>query len=343
VLVVALVGGGLYLYSSANRTGKIELSIVPNDATVLLNNTKVGEHSPLSLERPPGLYMLSVMRDGYVRNDQNLELRAGQSAPVAVTLEPSPDTGFEFTSEPPGGLVWLDGAPINGAQGQQARTNFRAFRIPPGHHVLEIKGEARFKPWQQDVEIEPGVLRKIHAVLIPAAGGGGTVTPSAKAGGGSPSGSSTRELLTGNQAPQQQPPAPLTQNNPGGGSLNPGGGGGTPNSITSPPPRRRKAPRETPEDGTTPDDGVAPSPRASAPAAAEGGDCSITVNSIPWSEVWIDAKNTGKHTPVVDLKVPCGKHKLSFKRSDIQIDRTENINVRSGQGFKQLYKLETEE
>ena len=37
--------------------------------------------------------------------------------------------------------------------------------------VLEIKGENRFKPWRLDVEVEPGNIRKIHAVLIPAVGG----------------------------------------------------------------------------------------------------------------------------------------------------------------------------
>ena len=77
----------------------------------------------------------------------------------------------------------------------------------------------------------------------------------------------------------------------------------------------------------------APAPRKTVAAADDsggGGDCSITINSIPWSEVWIDGKNTTKHTPVVDYKVPCGKHKLAFKRPDMQIDQTESINVRPG-------------
>ena len=83
-----------------------------------------------------------------------------------------------------------------------------------------------------------------------------------------------------------------------------------------------------------------PAPRR---AAAEEAECSITVNSIPWSEVWIDGKNTTKHTPIVDYKLPCGKHKLAFKRSDMQIDQTESINVRPGQNFKQRYTLATED
>jgi hypothetical protein len=139
--------------------------MTPTDATVLVDNVKVGDKSPVSIERPPGPYTLSVTRDGYARNDQNIELKAGQPLSLTVALEPSPDTGFELTSDPPGGLVWLDEAPVKEASGQQARTNFRASRISPGHHVLEIRGENRFKPWRQEVEIEPGAIRKIHALL----------------------------------------------------------------------------------------------------------------------------------------------------------------------------------
>ena len=78
-------------------------------------------------------------------------------------------------------------------------------------------------------------------------------------------------------------------------------------------------------------------------AADKGGDCTMTVNSVPWSEVWIDGKNTSQHTPIVDYKIPCGRHKLAFKRTDMQIDQTESINVKPGQNFKQRYTLATDE
>ena len=77
--------------------------------------------------------------------------------------------------------------------------------------------------------------------------------------------------------------------------------------------------------------------------ATEGGDCSITIGSRPWSEVWIDGRNTTKHTPFADYKLPCGKHKLSFKCPDLQIDHSETISVRAGQRFKQSFTLETEQ
>ncbi len=332
VAVIAVTG---YVYVSLNRPGHLELTMKPADATVFIDNVKVGDKSPLSLERPPGPYTLSVTRDGYARSDQNIELKAGQPLPLEVRLEPSPDTGFELTSEPPGGLVWLDEAPINAPSGQQVRTNFRASRIAPGHHVLEIKGENRFKAWRQDVEVEPGNIRKIHAVLIPVVGG-----PVAAAGS---------RGATPPAAPVTPPPAPVeppagNPAKPGGTPPSPGAGpiGSTgPNTIATSAPAPKRKRREAVEEtgGETGEEvgGGKESSRAAEP------ECSITINSVPWSELWIDGKSTSRHTPVVDHKISCGKHKLAFKRPEMQIDQTESINVRPGQPLKKVYTLAVEE
>jgi hypothetical protein len=333
VLLVAGAAGGFWYRSTINRPGRIELSTVPADAVVLIDNAKVGDHSPVSLERPPGPYTLSVTRDGYVRSDQNIELKAGEPLPLSVTLEPSPDTGFELTSEPPGGLVWLDGAPIKGASGQQARTDFRAFRIAPGKHLLEIKGENRFRPWRQDVEVDPGLVRKVHAMLIPAGGESPGSTPAVAARPEVAAATPPSEPRT----PPPPPSAPGSEPEASAPSAARHAGGGGSSA------RHHKKPHEAAaaDDGAqaSADDGD----KESAAPAAAGGDCSITVNSTPWSEVWIDGKNTTKHTPFVDYKIPCGKHRLAFKRSDMQIDYSENITVHPGQKFKQRYTLATDE
>ena len=361
VAALAIVGM-VYWYNSNIKPGRIELTVTPGDATVLIDNIKVGDHSPVSVEKSPGPYTLSVTRDGYARNDQNIELKAGQPLALTVALEPSPDTGFELTSDPAGGLVWLDDQPMKDAAGQQVHTNFRASRISPGHHVLEIRGD-RFKSWRQDVEIAPGDIRKVHATLIPAAGGpAGSKSPVAAApaptGGGAkeqivaaattPPGGSAATPPPAGKTPAggaASPANPANPANPVPGAGSGPAGGGIASAPTTP---KRKRVREAPPADDTPaeagsDD--APAQRKSVAAAddAAGGDCSITINSIPWSEVWIDGKNTSKHTPVVDFKVPCGKHKLAFKRPDMQIDQTESINVRPGQNFKQRYTLATED
>jgi len=367
ILVLLAVGttAGWY-YWSLNKPGTIQLTVVPEDATVLIDNAKVGDRSPTTVSRPPGPYMLSVTHDGYVRNDQNVELRAGQQLKLAVTLEASPDTGFELTSEPPGGLVWLDGAPINGANGQ-ARTDFRAYRIAAGHHVIEIKGESKYKPWKQDVEIEPGAIKKIHALLLPA-GAADTVAAHAPAAGtgsiakGETKGEAkapeakaetkadTKGEAKGEMKVADARPRPEAGRATGAGSQTGGAasglaGGDVPARIAGGGRRRRAAAREPavePSGGSEPEVGAGASEGAKGEAATEGGDCSITLGSRPWSEVWIDGKNTNKHTPFADYKVPCGKHKISFKRPDLQIDHAEVISVRPGQKFKQSFTLETE-
>jgi eukaryotic-like serine/threonine-protein kinase len=379
VVGAAAVVAMVYWYNSAIKPGRIELVTTPGDATVLVDNVKVGDHSPLSIEKSPGPYTLSVTRDGYARNDQNIELKAGQPLSLTVTLEPSPDTGFELTSDPPGGLVWLDDAPVKEASGQQARTNFRASRISPGHHVLEIRGENRFKPWKQVVEIEPGAIRKIHALLIPTVGAPGSGKPAPipnapSAGSGSqvamappttpvsPSTpAATQPAAPTTPTPTPTPPAgagSATARKPAGGGATTGGGatpttaapagGGAIASSPAPATSKRRRVREAPigEEGGEVTGDETPAPRRSVAtdeAGAGGGDCSITINSIPWSEVWIDGKNTTKHTPFVDYKLPCGKHKIAFKRPDMQIDQTESINVKPGQNFKQRYTLATDD
>jgi hypothetical protein len=70
--------------------------------------------------------------------------------------------------------------------------------------------------------------------------------------------------------------------------------------------------------------------------------CAITVNTTPWSAVWIDGKYTTRHTPVVDWKLPCGKHQITFKRPDMHIDQTWRINVSPGKTFRQQYSLTPE-
>ncbi len=238
-------GGGYWYYSTTTRPGRIEVTATPGDATVLVDNVKVGDHSPVSLDKPPGPYTLSVIRDGYVRSDQNVEVRAGQRLPLAVALEPSPDTGFELTSEPPGGLVWLDGAPIKGASGQQARTDFRAFRITPGHHVLEIKGEDRFKPWRQDVDVQPGAIQKVHAPLLPAGGRRG-VAP-ARGRGRCATAAAPTPPAPAPEAPPAAPPTPARSPLPTAARtthVRGGGARGTPDaSARRLRPPRRPAPR----------------------------------------------------------------------------------------------------
>jgi serine/threonine-protein kinase len=78
--------------------------------------------------------------------------------------------------------------------------------------------------------------------------------------------------------------------------------------------------------------------RPQAPSAA--AECRLTVGSYPWSDLWIDGANTGQQTPVVGLPVPCGPHRLEFKRRDLKVDQEERVTLSEGREFKREYELE---
>ena len=81
----------------------------------------------------------------------------------------------------------------------------------------------------------------------------------------------------------------------------------------------------------------------SAPGAgpgAQGGECRITVGTYPWSELWLDGRDTGQQTPVVGMPIACGPHRVQFKRRDLGIDQSENVTVTAGREFKRQYELQ---
>jgi serine/threonine protein kinase len=101
-----------------------------------------------------------------------------------------------------------------------------------------------------------------------------------------------------------------------------------------------RVPRDGPDPGRLRDAG--PRARWVDPFAdGEGGSraCRLTVNSTPWSEVWLDGRSTSQHTPLVDYPVSCGTHQLEFKRADLRIDQIETVVTDAGQPFKRRYML----
>jgi hypothetical protein len=78
---------------------------------------------------------------------------------------------------------------------------------------------------------------------------------------------------------------------------------------------------------------------AAAPAADQPRNCVLSVASFPWTELWIDGKDTGQRTPVVHYPVSCGAHRLNLKRRDLRIDRVEHVTVAPDHELKQHYEL----
>ncbi|HEY0711429.1 MAG TPA: hypothetical protein VGF45_02065, partial [Polyangia bacterium] len=299
---------------------------------------------PFRFEKPPGTFKIEVVQDGYTKEERRAEVKPGAFERVKIDLRPSPSTGFELTSDPPGQLVWMDGVPFTGMDpnGPQARTDFKATRVTPGRHTLEIKGDPRFRPWRHEFYQEPGRILPIRAVLYPDGGpAGGTRTESRPA-----------------PEPTRPPPPPAAAVVPE-----------TPRPAPSPPPAR-PAPTTPPATATTappattpattplrtpppPATRPAPTRPATMPAAGTGGEavasetparpaaatCTISIGARPWAEVWIDGRNTQKVTPLVDYKLPCGRHRVTVKNPELGIEKSEAITIRTGEKAKKIFQL----
>jgi hypothetical protein len=167
VATVALVAWAGRDHGLGLRPGSIVVTTAPLDATVLVDGAKVGDRSPVMVETTAGSHSVSVIRDGYVREDRQVEVSVGRATSVDAPLAVAPDTGFELTSDPPGLRIWLDGAPFPRPGGWPALTDFRAVGVPPGRHVIVLQGEG-FLPWRHELDVEPGTFRRIHAIPLPA-------------------------------------------------------------------------------------------------------------------------------------------------------------------------------
>jgi hypothetical protein len=344
-VVIGLLGSlillGLGAYKYLTRPGKLQVVVKPADTQISIDGTPLKGTPPMTIEKPPGPYHLAFEHEGYVRKDQNVEIQAGQFERLEIELEPSPDTGFELTSEPPGGLVWLDGAPFTSGDdnAQQARTNFKAYRVAPGKHTIEIKGDPRFDDFKLDFYQEPGKTAKLHAELRPRGGAGGQAPPPTPRSATPTPPPATAKAPTPPPAP---PPAPKEEPKPAPRAA-------MSRQVVTPRPRPASHPVRTAS--ATPAPTPPPAPRRPASdedvfekedklgaGKAAGGDCAVTLGSKPPSEVYIDGKKAG-WTPLVEYKVGCGKHKVTFKNADIPIERTEPIIVKAGDKFKKVFSL----
>jgi hypothetical protein len=65
----------------------------------------------------------------------------------------------------------------------------------------------------------------------------------------------------------------------------------------------------------------------------------LSIGATPWAELWIDGRDTHRHTPVLDLSVPCGPRQVSLRRPDLRIDHRVEVVLVPGEPLKRVYKI----
>jgi len=85
---------------------------------------------------------------------------------------------------------------------------------------------------------------------------------------------------------------------------------------------------------TSPDLGASGPPGGSSP-------CSMTVGSVPWTDLWVDGTNTHRHTPVASFLAPCGPHRVELRRGDLHIHLTTEVDLVPGRKAKLIYYFDS--
>ena len=85
--------------------------------------------------------------------------------------------------------------------------------------------------------------------------------------------------------------------------------------------------------------GPGAAPPAAAPAKeGAGGPCTVSLGSIPWSDVQVDGQRAG-FTPLTDYPVSCGTHEIVVTSADRGLERRISLSVRAGEKVKRIVEL----
>ncbi|MCU1279976.1 MAG: serine/threonine protein kinase, partial [bacterium] len=297
---------------------------------------------PATLKLEPGSYVLTVQREGYVPWNEQVEVKPGDTTRRRISLDPlASGTGFTLVSEPAGAQALLDGRALEGM------TPLKVQSVMPGKHKIEVKTATG--SWQQEVTIEAGKMLEVRATIAMAA-----KTPAA----------SDKDKLAAKAAdktpatqPQKTPPVvaavqKTADKQPVTPSVAP--------KSKEPDPARDKA--KTPDksaaaaaepkkskqpDLTMPDEDkpkkvasadkppVEKSPVEKSPekssAPSSSGDGWLRLGSKPWTNIVVDGKETGLHTPQTHLKLAAGSHRITLTNPQFSIKETFSVDIKSGE------------
>jgi len=256
-----------------NTQGTLSIDATPQ-AKVFIDDAAKGT-TPVRLDLTPGLHNVRLEAQGHGRSFQ-VNVIAGKEVSQVVELSRSQDVGtIEVKSEPAGARVLLDGKAVGVSP-------LTLSEIKPGAHALQVEGANGAV--RQVVQVVAGATASI---LVPL----NAALPANVPAGGWISVDATEELQVFE-----------------GGKLL-----GTSRS------ERIMVPAGTHEielrneaAGFTTVRNLQVQPGKLARVSVQLPDGSLSLNAVPWAEVWLDGQRIGE-TPVGNLTARAGTHELIFR------------------------------
>jgi serine/threonine-protein kinase len=198
LVVLFAIAAGLAVYQFLLRPKKpapvppvqlasLKFIIQPADAIVEIGGKAAGHSSPFESQLEPGVYSISVHRQGYKRWTTEITLREAEKQTVRVALEVGM-AHLSVTSQPPGLVAQLDGKQLDQVTPLEVQTT-------AGPHQLIVTNALGFT-WSQNFTAEIDGKYTLHAPLATTKNNTstpGTHTPSTPAPAGTSRTPSTPE------------------------------------------------------------------------------------------------------------------------------------------------------
>jgi serine/threonine protein kinase len=240
--------------------GTVHFTVTPADAMIAITGTPIAGtplrgSSPWTPELPPGGYQIEINREGYQGWLTSIDVVAGQSQTVQVSLEA---LGAAVITEAtlvvgpsPGGLdITVDGVAFGKTPGKLS--------ITAGHHVVALRSGGA-EVWRKEIDVRASAVYEIHPA-IPAPTTHPAANPAAAAAPSSAATAPPADPATpgpADVAPAAEPGAPATA--PAATPNGPAAAPAAPSTPPAPTPTAPVAPEPAPAGHPTP---------ASPPAAA---------------------------------------------------------------------------
>ncbi|WP_232054710.1 PEGA domain-containing protein [Thermococcus sp. 2319x1] len=137
--------------------GTLKIFSDPSGAEVYVNDSYKGTTS-ITLELPPGTYVVRLTKEGYQEYTATVTISAGETKTVSATLKPA--YGYlRVESSPSGAEVYVDGSYVGTAP-------ITDYRLSPGEHTIKVRKEG-YQEYTITVNVEAGKSVSVSASLVP--------------------------------------------------------------------------------------------------------------------------------------------------------------------------------
>ncbi|ASJ03497.1 hypothetical protein A3L09_09605 [Thermococcus profundus] len=142
---------------------KLSINSTPSGASVYINGSYKGE-TPLTLNLTPGVYNVTISKQGYDNYTTTITLNPGENRRIKAKLTHL--TGYITVYTTPGNAtVYIDGKEVG-------KTPLIKYNITPGKHRLTIKLNG-YKEYDKNITINPGENPPLNVTLTKVSGKGG--------------------------------------------------------------------------------------------------------------------------------------------------------------------------